>query len=796
MKSLLMKLIVVFFFALVVMPTIAQDEDEEDLDLLELDLEALLQVEVTSVSKTAERLQDVPVSLYVITSDDIEKSGATQLHELLMMVPGYWGVQNSYSDVAFSMRYSAPDNGDIGSVLFLLDGTPMQEIMAGGFSWRNFDIPLEDIDRIEVIKGSGGTVYGANSATGVISIYTKNPEDYDKASLKIDSGYPGFISGSVSGGMNLGNLSLGGYAKLRHFEGYGRIPEMDGDVVTVPTADGGTTTIPNRFKDNYEKIYSSTFGFKLNYQISDKSKISYRNHVNLTDKISYTNVFDPETFYSTDVLFRNQNNLSRVVSHLRFDTQLSENNSFFARMSTNREDDFYDIQGGFQTSNIILDFEVQDNFNLGESNSISLGANYRLVHFDIYNINAPDRLAYVNPLSNENLYGFFAQDKVGLFDGKLNLTLGAKMEKYTLVSEDFYFSPQAKFAFIPTESVTIWGGFTKSYTTPGFNQTNVDIALFRAPVYPFMTAQVYNSAYQSAKEAGASDPVAQAIADTYINSPQGKATIDYLADPFYDQSKGQDTYNVGVKNGDDTKPTSFTNYELGFRTSAIPNVLLEVNGFYSEVADAIAPSLNVVDTSTMIAIENSVAEYYLYGNFSKATSQGAEAIIKAIPTTGLNIEASYTYLSTEAEYQDGSDFYDSLTVEERNLTLTTPKVPQGIIRWKVSYKMGGGLLIALNGLHASEYNSDAAYNFEAQNYESIIAGSLGLPRGVRVAENKSRNIFNFKVQKSFMSDKLDLYVFGNDFLNFDGRIENTVPLANVTLSQTKAFYGLGINLKL
>ncbi len=85
-------------------------------------------------------------------------------------------------------------------------------------------------------------------------------------------------------------------------------------------------------------------------------------------------------------------------------------------------------------------------------------------------------------------------------DGKLNLILGIKAEQFSLVSDKPYFSPQAKFTFIPVESLTFWGGFSRAYTTPGFNQTNIELALFKAPsyeaLYPVIGAQVENGVYQ------------------------------------------------------------------------------------------------------------------------------------------------------------------------------------------------------------------------------------------------------------------------------------------------------------
>ena len=143
--------------------------DEWDMDM---SLEDLMSMEVTSASKTAERLQDVSSAMYVITSDDITRSSATRLIEILDQVPGFWSADYSYQNSDANLRSGA--GGFVGTMLVLLDGVPLQSPFSSSFDYAGFDIPLTEIDRIEVIKGPGGTIYGANAATGVLNIWTCN----------------------------------------------------------------------------------------------------------------------------------------------------------------------------------------------------------------------------------------------------------------------------------------------------------------------------------------------------------------------------------------------------------------------------------------------------------------------------------------------------------------------------------------------------------------------------------------------------------------------------------------------
>ena len=780
-------------------------EEEMDLDFFEMDLEALMQVEVTSVSKKAERLQDVPVSLYVVSSEDIANSGATNLHEVLMLVPGYWGTQSSYSDVNPSMRFSPGANGAIGSMLYLLDGTPLQELLGAGLSWDNFDLPLEDIDRIEVIKGSGGTIYGANSATGVVNIFTKDPEKYgDQVNVKLDVATPGFVSVGVSGGTKIGKLGVAGYAKTRQFNGYGYMDEFSGDSVTVPQNGGGDTTIVNRFDEDFDEIISSSVGLKLSYDISDKTKLSYRNHMNIIKRTEYTSVLTPESFQTQDVLYKNKVSSNRLVSHLRLDHSFNDDHSLFFRFSNNRENDFVGLQGGYEVSNSIYDLELQDNITLG-FNSISVGANYRFVNFDIHSYNAPDQIAYIDPQANEFLYGAFVQDKLSFLDGKLNFVLGIKAEQFSLVSDRPYFSPQAKFTFIPVESFTVWGGYSRAYTTPGFNQTNIDLALFKVPAYEFFYSQVaplaipavtqgvYQGAFDQAKDMGADDATAAAQAQAYVDSDAGQQVIatqvDAQVTPLSDPYDGY--FNTGVKNGSDTKPTSFDNYEFGLRTSAIKNVLFEANGFYTIIKDAIGASNGTLETAAdMVAIESGNADYFYYGNYVEGTSYGLESVIKAIPVKGITLEASYSYVNTELQYQENEDFdISTLSDEDVDQTPDVPSIPLHIIRAKMSFDLPLDFKLSLNGVFTSIYRSEGQYEYSNQRYESILGGDAG----VTVAENQERYIVNFKLNKSFAEGGYNVYVFGNDILN-TGRIETTNSLNVATLSQTKAMFGFGADI--
>ena len=140
-------------------------------DLSSKSLEDLMNTEVTSVSKKEQKLSQVAAAIFVISAEDIRRSGATNIPDLLRMVPGLDVGQINGSTWAISARgFNAQFSNKL---LVMIDGRVVYTPNFAGVYWDTLDFPLEDIERIEVIRGPGGTVWGANAVNGVISIFTK-----------------------------------------------------------------------------------------------------------------------------------------------------------------------------------------------------------------------------------------------------------------------------------------------------------------------------------------------------------------------------------------------------------------------------------------------------------------------------------------------------------------------------------------------------------------------------------------------------------------------------------------------
>lgn len=144
-----------------------------DFDNLDsMSLEELGDVRITSVSKRSERLADAPAAVFVINSDDVRRSGATSLREALRLAPNLQVNRASNSDYVITARGFA--NSDGNKLLVLIDGRSVYTPLSSGVSWDAQDVAIDDIERIEVISGPGGTLWGTNAVNGVINVITKS----------------------------------------------------------------------------------------------------------------------------------------------------------------------------------------------------------------------------------------------------------------------------------------------------------------------------------------------------------------------------------------------------------------------------------------------------------------------------------------------------------------------------------------------------------------------------------------------------------------------------------------------
>jgi iron complex outermembrane receptor protein len=187
-----------------------------------MSLEELLNIQITTVSRLPEQTMRVPAAVYVITSEDIRRSGATSIPEALRLAPGLQVARITGGTWAVGVRGFADRLAR--SILVLIDGRAVYSPLFAGTYWETQDTLLEDIDRIEVIRGPGGTLWGANAVNGIVNIITKSANDTQGLYVNGGGGSEERGLGAVRFGAASGRFRYRGY-----FKALDRGPEFHSD---------------------------------------------------------------------------------------------------------------------------------------------------------------------------------------------------------------------------------------------------------------------------------------------------------------------------------------------------------------------------------------------------------------------------------------------------------------------------------------------------------------------------------------------------------------------------------------
>jgi iron complex outermembrane receptor protein len=407
--------------------------DQSGNPLKHLSLAELGSVEVTTASKEPEEVWNTTAAVYVITHDDIERSGATSIPEALRLAPG---VEVARID---SSKWSIGIRG-FGSrlcrdVLVLIDGRTVYTTLIAGTYWEVQDYVLEDIDRIEVIRGPGGTIWGPNAVNGVINIITRNSKDTHGEYVSVGGGNleEGFFNARYGGGDGK-TLDYRMYAK-----GFNRGPEYHSDNI------------------NFDRWRAAQVGFRMDWSANNRDTFSL--HGDMYDQgngesVDVTSYAPPysQIVYSTAPLFgANLTGQWKRVFSEGNDVQLE---AYYDR--TNRQEaDFSDLRNTF-------DVDFLDRFRLPGRQEISWGLGARSSRGDDRVVNSG--LAFVPYNRTDLLFTAFLQDEIALVANKLSLSVGTKALKtnYTGVQ----FEPTGRLLWTPTVHQSVWAAFTHALRTP------------------------------------------------------------------------------------------------------------------------------------------------------------------------------------------------------------------------------------------------------------------------------------------------------------------------------------------
>jgi len=404
-------------------------------NLKSLSLEQLGDVEVTTQSKMPTEVWDTPAAVYVLTQEDIRRSGATTLPDLLRTVPGVEVAELQANQWAVGIRgFGSAFSKDI---LLLIDGRSTYTPLFEGVYWDVQDVVLDDIDRIEIIRGPGGTVWGSNAVNGVINIVTKQAADTQGVLATGLSGHVDRFNGAVQEGLQHGpNFQYRVFAK-------GLVREDE----------------QNLHNDPYDQWHLAHGGFRADWNATSRDTITaegdlYKGASGQQVSIGFytptpaEKVVDDTQFVSGgDVLLdwkHRYDGGSSIHTHVYFDR-------------TNRQGQ----QFGETRNTIDLDFINE--LSMVPRQSIIWGAGVRVSPSNF--IQSQPTVNFAPHQQTDYILSSFLQDTFRLIPNHLDLTLGSKFEENNY--SGFVIQPNARLLWNPVPHATLWTAISRAVRTPG-----------------------------------------------------------------------------------------------------------------------------------------------------------------------------------------------------------------------------------------------------------------------------------------------------------------------------------------
>lgn len=410
-------------------------------DLLSMSIEDLVNVKVTTLSKHEEKYMSTAGAVFVISNDDIRRSGARSIPEALRLAPGLQVSQTNMNQYQIGIRGQTDFFTDL--LLVMVDGRPIYTTTFSGVWWVAQNYPLEDIERIEVVRGPGGAIWGSNAVNGVINIITKDAGS--SQGLRISGG-----GGTEDKGF--GNISYSSELNGVHYRLYGMNELRDGGI-----AGRTSNSVLTKGQDSPDFRRMNQQGFRLDWDANETTKISLHGDVyRVTTGVAGFWMPDVSTlpakagaeyvgqnhFGGRNLVFRMEKELT---SDIKFTSQLLYDQSKIDTIIIHEKKETFDG-----------DFQVDIAGIL--SQNISLGMNLRRLRsrYD----NTPQ---FQMPSRMTGLASFFVSDELSLFDGHLRIIGGVKVERNSYTK--WVNQPSIR-AIVSNDDWALWVAASRAARTP------------------------------------------------------------------------------------------------------------------------------------------------------------------------------------------------------------------------------------------------------------------------------------------------------------------------------------------
>lgn len=417
-------------------------------DYADMSLEQLMKLEVTSAAKRPESIVNTPAAVYVLTSEDIRRMGARSVPEALRMVPGLNVAQITAGVWAISAR--GFNSRFANKLLVLVDGRSVYTPLFSGMYWDRQDALLENIERIEVIRGPGAALWGANAVNGVINIITKHSRDTQGTHLSAGAGTGDELRGTVRHGATLGD------------EGYYRVHGTAFSVGSRENSDGTAGS------DDWR---SGQSGFRLDLKDSDGGDWQVQGGTLRTvvgDSLTRPSLSAP--YSSTQSVDANVES-SYLLSSWGQDLGPGERLELRTSFQHERYDD-----PRLEQERSTVDVEATHRFRIGERQQVVWGIGGRYSQDDIY---SSSQFIFEPESDDQYLVTAFAQDTLMLWAGAVEFTFGSKFEynNYTGIEVQ----PNARALWHVNDRHTVWAAVSRAVRTPSRAENDVELVAAIAP---------------------------------------------------------------------------------------------------------------------------------------------------------------------------------------------------------------------------------------------------------------------------------------------------------------------------
>ena len=431
----------------------AQDRAATEASLGDLDIEQLAHIKVTSVSRRPGTVSEAAAAVFVISADDIRRSGATSIPEALRLAPGLDVVRLGAQNWSVTARGFA--DFTTNKLLVLIDGRAVYSPLFSGVFWESQMLPVDDIERIEVILGPGATLWGSNAVNGVINVVTRSAAASRGGLVAVRTGTAQHFNGSARYGVDLGTRGA-----LRVYGSY-----VDREPIEL--ADG--TDAEDSWQDGQG-------GFRLDYSGSSRDRLTVQGDLYTASSQQIGREALPTPPFARSVLGDNDLGGGNVLG--RWTRQLGEASELQVQAYYDRSVRDVPVAVG-RVSVDIADLELLHWFRLGHRHTVVWGAGYQLQNG---RLDGTFTTALVPAERTTALLTAYAQDEIALAPERWFLVVGAKLEHNSFTGLEV--QPNVRLRWVPRSGHTIWSAVSRAVRIPSRLDTDVQFIAGALPTTP------------------------------------------------------------------------------------------------------------------------------------------------------------------------------------------------------------------------------------------------------------------------------------------------------------------------